>query len=311
MLGSTWTASAPVGDQRHTLRAAPGVLETALEYAASGKCPKIVLRFGFWVRRSSACSVRKYYGTTAGRGTATRSSSTELRHDASPNAGYFIYDDNPAGQRGPRRPEVVLHQQSIPDRFTDPQGPLRHAAFRSLGIPTAGTFPVPRGSRPRPGDQWGGTAKPAFDACYHQSATPISNLDLTSLDRQIGRDRLHGWNYAQKDYGRPSRRRVTTCCSPGFESGATNWTGTVRDHQQQFRNRPAPEPTRPGLQGNGMHQQRESRPVRRDPRSATAAVHCPCDPDRHGRNDHLDGVRHREVQIVDGTTTTSWRRTRT
>jgi aminopeptidase S len=53
---------------------------------------------------------------------------------ASPNPAYFVYDDNPA------RDDLVSYftGKTVQTEFVDVQGRSDHAAFRSLGIPTAG-----------------------------------------------------------------------------------------------------------------------------------------------------------------------------
>jgi aminopeptidase S len=89
---------------------------------------------------------------------------------ASPNPGYFVYDDNPAGNGA--RDDLVAYftSKSVQTEFIDVQGRSDHAAFRSLGIPTAGTFSGAEGIKTSSqATKWGGTAGQAYDACYHRS----------------------------------------------------------------------------------------------------------------------------------------------
>jgi aminopeptidase S len=148
---------------------------------------------------------------------------------ASPNPGYFVYDDNPAGDGA--RDDLVAYftGKSVQTEFIDVQGRSDHAAFRSLGIPTAGTFSGAEGTKTSAqATKWGGTAGQAFDPCYHRSCDTINNLDLTSLDRQIDAIGHMIWTYAQKDYtGGPPPAGDNLLQNPGFESGTANWTGTT------------------------------------------------------------------------------------
>ncbi|MDX2971347.1 M28 family metallopeptidase [Kribbella solani] len=207
-----------------------GVLETALAYAASGQTPKNRLRFGFWGAEELGLLGSKYYVNNL---PAADRAKIELYLNfdmiASPNPGYFVYDDNPAGDGA--RDELVSYftSKKVQTEFIDVQGRSDHAAFRSLGIPTAGTFSGAEEIKSSAqATKWGGTAGRAFDPCYHRSCDTISNLDLTSLDRQIDAIGHMIWTYAQKDYtGGPPPGGGNLLQNPGFESGATGWTGTT------------------------------------------------------------------------------------
>jgi aminopeptidase S len=207
-----------------------GVLETALAYAASGQTPKNRLRFGFWGAEELGLLGSKYYVNNL---PAAERDKVELYLNfdmiASPNPGYFVYDDNPAGNGA--RDDLVAYftGKSVQTEFIDVQGRSDHAAFRSLGIPTAGTFSGAEGTKTSAqATKWGGTAGSAFDPCYHRSCDTINNLDLTSLDRQIDAIGHMIWTYAQKDYtGGPPPTGDNLLQNPGFESGAANWTGNT------------------------------------------------------------------------------------
>ena len=179
-----------------------GVLETALAFAASGKTPKNRLRFGFWGAEELGLVGSKYY--------SAQLSSTEkakiklyLNFDmiGSPNPGYFVYDDNPAGNGARDELTSYFDSKSIPWEYIDVQGRSDHASFRAAGIPTSGTFTGAEGRKTSAQVQkWGGTAT-AFDPCYHASCDDIDNLDLTALDRNIDAIGHMVWLYADKDYG--------------------------------------------------------------------------------------------------------------
>ena len=207
-----------------------GVLETALAYAASGQTPKNRLRFGFWGAEELGLLGSKYYVNNL---PAAERDKIELYLNfdmiASPNPGYFVYDDNPAGNGA--RDDLVTYftGKSVQTEFIDVQGRSDHAAFRSLGIPTAGTFSGAEDTKTSAqATKWGGTAGQAFDACYHRSCDTINNLNLTSLDRQIDAIGHMIWMYAQKDYtGGPPPTGDNLLQNPDFESGIANWTGTT------------------------------------------------------------------------------------
>jgi aminopeptidase S len=207
-----------------------GVLETALAYAASGQTPRNRLRFGFWGAEELGLLGSKYYVNNL---PAAERDKVELYLNfdmiASPNPGYFVYDDNPAGDAA--RDDLVAYftSKNVQTEYVDVQGRSDHAAFRSLGIPTAGTFSGAEGIKSSAqATKWGGTAGQAFDRCYHRSCDTISNLDLTSLDRQIDAIGHMIWTYAQKDYsGGPPPTGGNLVQNPGFESGTANWTGTT------------------------------------------------------------------------------------
>ena len=206
-----------------------GVLETALAYAASGQVAKNRLRFGFWGAEELGLLGSKYYVNNL---PAAERDKIELYLNfdmiASPNPGYFVYNDNPAGNGARDDLTSYFTGKSIQTEYIDVQGRSDHAAFRSLGIPTAGTFSGAEGIKTSAqATKWGGTAGQAYDPCYHRSCDNINNLNLTSLDRQIDAIGHMIWNYAQKEYGGgepPTGDNLIQ--NPGFESGAVNWTGT-------------------------------------------------------------------------------------
>ncbi|MFI6832761.1 M28 family peptidase [Kribbella sp. NPDC050241] len=179
-----------------------GVLETALAYAAGGQTPRNRLRFGFWGAEELGLVGSRYYVNNLPAAERDRIE-LYLNFDmiASPNPGYFVYDDNPAGNGA--RDDLVAYftQQNVQTEFIDVQGRSDHAAFRSLGIPTAGTFAGAEETKTSAqAAKWGGTAGQAFDRCYQRSCDTISNLDLTSLDHQIDAIGHMIWIYTQKDY---------------------------------------------------------------------------------------------------------------
>jgi len=285
-----------------------GVLETALAYAASGQIPRNRLRFGFWGAEELGLVGSKYYVNNL---PAAERDKIELYLNfdmiASPNPGYFVYDDNPAGNGA--RDDLVSYftSKSVQTEFIDVQGRSDHAAFRSLGIPTAGTFSGAEGIKTSAqAAKWGGTANTAFDACYHRSCDNISNLNLTSLDRQIDAIGHMIWNYAQKDYGTTTPPTGPNLLqNPGFEAGAVNWTGTAGVITNSTA-KPAHAGTyKAWLGGKGVTATANLGQSVTIPASATAAslsLWITIDTAETTTSTVYDTVK---VQIVDGTTTTT------
>jgi aminopeptidase S len=285
-----------------------GVLETALAYAASGQTPRNRLRFGFWGAEELGLLGSKYYVNNLP--TAERDKlELYLNFDmiASPNPGYFVYDDNPAGNGA--RDDLVAYftTKSIQSEFIDVQGRSDHAAFRSLGIPTAGTFSGAEGTKTSAqAAKWGGTAGSAFDSCYHRSCDTINNLNLTSLDRQIDAIGHMIWNYAQKDYsGGPPPTGGNLIQNPGFESGTAPWTGNTGVITSST-SRPAHSGSyKAWLQGNGGTSSENLGQSVAIPSTATAAslsLWIRIDTAETTSSTVYDKVK---VQIVDGATSTT------
>jgi aminopeptidase S len=226
---------------------------------------------------------------------------------ASPNPGYFIYDDNAAGNGARDDLKTYFTGKSIQTEFIDVQGRSDHAAFRSLGIATAGTFSGAEEIKTSAqATKWGGTANQAFDACYHRSCDTINNLNLTSLDRQIDAIGHMVWNYAQNDYGTtvpPTGDNLLL--NPGFESGATNWTGTTGVITNSTSKAAHTGSYKAWLQGNGRSSTENIGQSVAIPASATAAglsLWIRIDTAETTTSTVYDTVK---VQIVDGTTTTT------
>ncbi len=206
-----------------------GVLEAALAYAASGQSAKSRLRIGFWGAEELGLLGSKYYMNSLPT-TEKNKIRVYLNFDmiGSPNPGYFVYDDNAAGNGARDELTAWYTSKGIPWEYIDVQGRSDHAAFRSYGIATAGIFSGAETLKSTSqATKWGGTAGRAFDPCYHSSCDTISNINVTSLDRGVDLIGHMLWLYAAKDYGTtPPPTGGNLLLNPGFESGAVNWTGT-------------------------------------------------------------------------------------
>jgi aminopeptidase S len=161
------------------------VLEAALEYAASGQTPRNSVRVGLWGAEELGLLGSTYYVDSLS--TAEREALEVYLNDdmvGSPNPGYFVYDDNPAGDTARDEMTDWYDDQGIPWEYIDVQGGSDHAAFRAEGIATSGIFSGAESRKTSAQAQkWGGTASAAFDPCYHRSCDTISNVDATAPDR--------------------------------------------------------------------------------------------------------------------------------
>jgi aminopeptidase S len=100
---------------------------------------------------------------------------------ASPNPGYFVYDDDPTIEKTFKDYFAGLNITTEPD--TEGDGRSDHAPFENAGIPVGGLFSgadyIKTAAQK---DAWGGTSGKAFDACYHRSCDTSANIDDTALD---------------------------------------------------------------------------------------------------------------------------------
>ncbi|PUA79812.1 M28 family metallopeptidase [Nocardioides currus] len=207
-----------------------GILENALAFAASGITPKNHLRFGFWGAEELGLLGSKHYVSTLS--TAEKDKiELYLNFDmiGSPNPGYFVYDDNPAGNGARDDLTSYFTSKGVPWEYIDVQGRSDHAAFRSYGIPTSGTFTGAESTMTSAqASKWGGQAGRAFDPCYHAACDTTANVNATALDRNIDAIAFMLWKYVDVDYGTtlpPAGGNLLA--NPGFESGATSWGGTT------------------------------------------------------------------------------------
>ena len=207
-----------------------GILENALAFAASGVTPRNHIRFGFWGAEELGLLGSKHYMSTL---PAAEKDKIELYLNfdmiGSPNPGYFVYDDNPAGNGARDDLTSYFTSKGVAWEYIDVQGRSDHAAFRSYGIPTSGTFTGAESTKTSAQAQkWGGQAGQAFDPCYHAACDTTANVNATALDRNIDAIAFMLWKYADVDYGTtlpPVGGNVLL--NAGFESGAASWGGTT------------------------------------------------------------------------------------
>ncbi|MFE2208776.1 MULTISPECIES: M28 family metallopeptidase [Streptomyces] len=159
------------------------VLETALAVPRAGYQPDKHLRFAWWGAEELGLIGSKYYVNNLP--SAERSKlSGYLNFDmvGSPNAGYFVYDDDPVIEKTFKDYFAGLN---VPTEIeTEGDGRSDHAPFKNVGVPVGGLFTGAGYTKSAAQAQkWGGTAGQAFDRCYHSSCDNLSNINDTALDR--------------------------------------------------------------------------------------------------------------------------------
>nr|WP_203803389.1 M28 family peptidase [Actinoplanes tereljensis] len=163
-----------------------GILEVALAYATSGAQGDKAIRFGWWGAEESGLVGSKAY--VASLSAAERAKVTGyLNFDmiGSPNAGYFVYNDDSRGTAIAAALKAGFAAENIATENVDVQGRSDHASFKAAGIPTGGTATLSLASAMSAAQaaKWGGTAGQPFDSCYHQACDGRTNINATALDR--------------------------------------------------------------------------------------------------------------------------------
>ncbi|MEV8315934.1 M28 family metallopeptidase [Streptomyces sp. NPDC059900] len=160
-----------------------GILETALAVSRAQLQPTKHLRFAWWGAEELGMVGSRYYVNNL-PSTERAKVSGYLNFDmiASPNPGYFVYDDDPTIEKTFKDYFAGLN---VPTEIeTEGDGRSDHASFKNVGIPVGGLF---TGAETRKSaaqaQKWGGTSGTAFDRCYHSSCDTTANINDTALDR--------------------------------------------------------------------------------------------------------------------------------
>jgi aminopeptidase S len=161
-----------------------GVLETALQWAASGQTPTSKLRFAFWGAEEDGLIGSTYYvDNLPADQLAAIQAYVNFDMIGSPNPGYFVYDDNPAGTELRDLLTAEFAERGVESEYINVGGRSDHASFVDAGIPTGGTFTGAEGIKSEAqAAKWGGTAGAPFDQCYHHACDTVDNIDATALD---------------------------------------------------------------------------------------------------------------------------------
>ncbi|WP_250574946.1 M28 family peptidase [Nonomuraea sediminis] len=157
------------------------LLEIALTLAATRPALTKHVRFGWWGAEEQGMVGSRYYVQNGGASGVQ----VYLNFDmvASPNAGYFVYDDDATLQRLFNDYYGTLGLQTEPENEGD--GRSDHAPFKNAGVRVGG---IAAGAdytmTSSEAAKWGGTAGQPFDRCYHRACdTYPANINVTALDR--------------------------------------------------------------------------------------------------------------------------------
>ncbi|MFE5894146.1 M28 family metallopeptidase [Streptomyces sp. NPDC056468] len=159
------------------------VLETALAVSRAGYQPTKHLRFAWWGAEELGLVGSRYYVNNLSSANRAKISGY-LNFDmiGSPNAGYFVYDDDPAIEKTFKDYYAGLGVAT--EIETEGDGRSDHAPFKSAGVPVGGLFTgASRTKTAAQAAKWGGTSGQSFDRCYHSSCDNTSNINDTALNR--------------------------------------------------------------------------------------------------------------------------------
>ncbi|WP_221353378.1 M28 family metallopeptidase [Streptomyces beigongshangae] len=159
------------------------VLEAALAVSRTQYQPTKHLRFAWWGAEELGMVGSKYYVNNLSAANRARISGY-LNFDmiASPNPGYFVYDDNPAIEKTFK--DYFTGLGVATEIETEGDGRSDHAPFKSAGVPVGGLFTGASSTKSAAqAAKWGGTSGQAFDRCYHSSCDTTANINDTALNR--------------------------------------------------------------------------------------------------------------------------------
>ncbi|MBT2378467.1 Leupeptin-inactivating enzyme 1 [Streptomyces sp. CB00316] len=179
------------------------VLETALAVSRAGYQPDKHLRFAWWGAEELGLIGSKHYVNNLPAAERSKISGY-LNFDmiGSPNAGYFVYDDDPVIEKTFKDYFAGL---GVPTEIeTEGDGRSDHAPFKSAGVPVGGLFTgAGRTKTAAQVQKWGGTQGQAFDRCYHSSCDTTANINDTALDRNSDAAAHAVWTLSAGSTGEP------------------------------------------------------------------------------------------------------------
>lgn len=158
------------------------VLETALAVSRAELKPQKHLRFAWWDAEEQGLVGSQQYVDSLSQGDRDNISAY-LNFDmiASPNAGYFVYQDDPDLQRVFK--DWFAAKKVHTEASEEVNDRSDHASFKKAGIKVGGTF-TGAGERMTEAQakQWGGTAGKPYDSCYHSACDGPKNINEKALD---------------------------------------------------------------------------------------------------------------------------------
>ncbi|MCG5217426.1 M28 family peptidase [Streptosporangium sp. KLBMP 9127] len=157
------------------------LLEVALTLAGRNPTLDKHVRFAWWGAEELGLRGSTYYVANTGVGGVEAYLNFDMI--ASPNPGYFVYDDDAALQKLFNDYYATLGVQT--ERETAGDGRSDHTPFKNAGVRVGGVFTGAETTKTTAqATKWGGTAGLAFDRCYHSACDSYpANLNTTALDR--------------------------------------------------------------------------------------------------------------------------------
>lgn len=158
------------------------VLEVALAVAAEKLAPGKHLRFAWWGAEEEGLVGSQRYVDSLSQG-EVKKINTYLNFDmiASPNAGYFVYDDDAAVQKVFK--DYYSSKKIETETSPEVNGRSDHASFKDAGVTVGGTFTgAGETMTEAQAKQWDGKAGEPYDSCYHSECDDVSNINEKALD---------------------------------------------------------------------------------------------------------------------------------
>ncbi|WP_431773685.1 M28 family metallopeptidase [Streptomyces cucumeris] len=158
------------------------LLEVALSVAKADLKPGKHLRFAWWGAEELGIVGSKHYVQNLGSG-GTSKIDSYLNFDmiGSPNAGYFVYDDDTELEKVFTDWFRTKKIRTAPE--TEGDGRSDHAPFKDAGVRVGGLFTGASNEKtPEQAKAWGGKAGEPFDPCYHSACDKTSNINKKALD---------------------------------------------------------------------------------------------------------------------------------
>jgi aminopeptidase S len=159
-----------------------GVLEVALAVAKEKLEPGKHLRFAWWGAEEEGLVGSQKYVDSLSQGDVKKIK-TYLNFDmiASPNTGYFVYDDDAAVQKVFK--DYYKSKKIETETSPEVNGRSDHASFKDAGVTVGGTFTgAGETMTEAQAKQWDGKAGKPYDSCYHSKCDDISNINEKALD---------------------------------------------------------------------------------------------------------------------------------
>ncbi|GII03854.1 M20/M25/M40 family metallo-hydrolase [Planobispora takensis] len=195
-----------LGAHLDSVQAGPGIndngsgsatlLEVALALSANRPALTRHVRFAWWAAEESGMNGSTYYVQNGGASGVEAYLNFDMT--ASPNPGYFVYDDDPVIEG---HFKAFYASINVPTEIeTQGDGRSDHAPFKNAGVRVGGVFTGAEGVKSAAqAAKWGGSSGQPFDRCYHSACDTSGNVNATALDRNADGAAYVLWKLAVGD----------------------------------------------------------------------------------------------------------------